>query len=176
MQTRVVGLIVVVIIGTTIISMIAAGLPSIIIQAYAGAVLNSDDVAKTMRVRINVAGFQDEITIDSFSRIGFVRGSNEFLLESLPSEDKKPFYELVQSSFSAKSPFATQEFLDIYIDLYSGGGQLIETLNYKRCTITEYFVHTIDSKGKYRFLEDDNSRIEIREVTKFKCSSFTITF
>ena len=36
--------------------------------------------------------------------------------------------------------------------------------------------HVIDSKGKYRFLDDDDSQTEIREVTKFSCTGFSLSF
>ncbi len=60
------------------------------------------------------------------------------------------------------------------IELFSGGYDHIETLSYSKCQITDYFVNTVDSRGKFRFLEDNNSDIEIREVTKFDCTSFNV--
>jgi len=38
------------------------------------------------------SGTNIEKSFDSFSRIGFVAGEGNFLLESVPSKDKKPFY------------------------------------------------------------------------------------
>ena len=64
--------------------------------AHAGDALNEMDVAKTMRVRIAESGTDVELVFGSFSRIGFISVANEFLLESLPSEDKKPFYRFVR--------------------------------------------------------------------------------
>ena len=69
-----------------------------IIQAYAGVTLSNDNVAKSLQVRINPTGTNIEITFDSFSRVGFVDGEGNFLLESVPSLDKKPFYSLVKKS------------------------------------------------------------------------------
>ena len=60
------------------------------------------------------------------------------------------------------------------MDIYSGNGKLIETLEYDRCVLDEYFVHSVDSLGKIQFIEGED-RIEIREVTKFECRSFTIS-
>lgn len=143
-----------------------------ITQVYAGKTLNDDDVAKSLIVRVMVDGDNKEKTYDSFSRIGFVRSSGvEFLLESLPSKDKKSFYEFVEASLSVPNP----PLININIDVFSGDGTLIETLNYKRCIVNSYFVHVNDSKGKYSFLDDSTSDMEIREVTKFECAGFKIT-
>jgi len=144
-----------------------------IIQAYAGETLSSDNVAKTIQVRVNPTGTNIENTFDSFSRIGFVQGEANFLLESVPSKDKKPFYLLVQKSLESKNTLLKNKGMNISIDVFSGNGEIIETLKYNDCDITEYFVHGVDSKGKIFFTEDDGT-VEIREVTKFECTSFAL--
>ena len=144
-----------------------------IIQAYAGETLSSDNVAKTIQVRVNPTGTNIENTFDSFSRIGFVQGEANFLLESVPSKDKKPFYLLVQKSLESKNTLLKNKGMNISIDVFSGNGEIIETLKYNNCDITEYFVHGVDSKGKIFFTEEDGT-VEIREVTKFECISFSL--
>ena len=140
-------------------------------EAFAGKTMNVDDVAQSLQVRVNIDGERGEQIYDSFSRIGFVRSSGvEFLLEALPSKDKQPYYELIQKSLSSASP----KLLNISIDIFSGDGTLIETLEYKKCGVTSYFVHVNDSKGKYSFLEDSTADMEIREITKFECIGFKI--
>ena len=67
-----------------------------VLEAYAGVTLSSDNVAKTILVRVTESGTLNENTYDSFSRVGFVDGETNFLLESVPSKDKKPFYKLVR--------------------------------------------------------------------------------
>ncbi len=176
MQTRVaVGLILIAIVGTALISF-TSSTPDFR-QAFAGIGLTSGDVGKFMIIRINEQGsINGELVFSSFSRVGFVRSEGtEFLLESLPSVDKRQFHELVQKSLSATNPLlGNPPIMDVSIDIFSGSYKLIETLEYGGCVITEYFVHVVDSKGKYRFLEDDDSQTEIREVTKFSCNQFTI--
>ncbi|MBS1268664.1 MAG: hypothetical protein MAG458_01396 [Nitrosopumilus sp.] len=138
---------------------------------FAGKALNPDDTAKTLQVTILSKSDGNELTYDSFSRIGFVRSTDvEFLLESLPSVDKKPFYELVQKSLNSRNSSP----MNIDVSIYSGNGVLIETLNYKNCDVTSYFVHVNDSKGKFRFLDDGKSDMEIRDITKFKCTGFNL--
>jgi len=160
------------VVSGSIISFTAFSLFPETIPVYAGKTLNEADVAKSLLVRVKSDGDSREKTFDSFSRIGFVRSSNvEFLLESLPSKDKKPFYELVEKSLATSNP----PLMNINIDVFSGDGSLIETLNYKRCVVTSYFIHVNDSKGKFSFLQDGNSDMEIREITKFECAGFKIS-
>jgi hypothetical protein len=143
------------------------------LQAFGGVTLNSADAAKSIQVRVTPVGTNNERTYDSFSRIGFVAGNANFLLESVPSKDKKSFYSLVKTSLEDKNRISKSNLLDVSIDIFSGDGEIIETLVYKQCSVTEYFVHVIDSKGTILFLKDDGS-VEIREVTKFQCISLTL--
>jgi len=144
-----------------------------VLEAYAGITLSRDNVAKTIQVRINPMGTNAENTFDSFSRIGFVAGAANFLLESVPSKDKKPFYVLVQKALESKNTNLRNQGMNISIDIFSGDGEIIETLRYSNCDVTEYFVHGVDSKGKIFFTEEDGT-VEIREVTKFECVSFRL--
>ena len=141
--------------------------------AHAGPALDQRDVAQIMRVRVAETGHNNELIFGSFSRIGFVAdSSSDFLLESVPSEDKKPFYRFVKESLESQgSMLANPTFLNIKIDIFSGDYDLINTLSYERCFVKDYFIHGVDSRGKIPFIEDFQG-IEIREVTKFSCSSF----
>ena len=143
------------------------------LQAYAGVTLSNDNVAKTIQVRVTPSGTLDEQTYDSFSRVGFVSGDGNFLLESIPSKDKRPFYELLKKSIEDKNTATSTTRMHVSIDLYSGDGEIIHSLEYRDCSIDEYFIHGVDSKGKIFFLEEDGT-VEIREVTKFSCISFTL--
>jgi len=143
--------------------------------AKAGPALDPRDVAQLMRVRIAEAGHNNELTFGSFSRIGFISdSSSSFLLESVPSEDKKPFYRFVKHSLeSSQNMLADPTLLDIKIDIFSGDYDLINTLSYEKCVVSDYFVHSVDSRGKIPFIEGYDG-IEIREVTKFSCISFKL--
>lgn len=140
--------------------------------AKAGPALDQRDAAQVMRVRVVETGHNGELVLGSFSRIGFVSEANSFLLESVPSEDKKPFYKFVKESLeSNQNVLANPTFLDVNIDIFSGDYDLINTLSYEKCFVIDYFVHAVDSRGKIPFIKDYQG-IEIREVTKFSCSSF----
>ncbi len=142
--------------------------------AHAGPAIDQRDAAQIMRVRIVETGHNNELVIGSFSRIGFSSGANEFLLESVPSEDKKPFYKFVRDSLhDSQNVLANPTYLDINIDIFSGDYDLINTLSYEKCMVSDYFVHSVDSRGKIPFIENYQG-IEIREVTKFTCTSFNL--
>jgi len=143
------------------------------LEAYAGVTLSNDNVAKTIQVRVTESGTLNEYTFDSFSRVGFVSGEGNFLLESVPSKDKKPFYKLVKASIEDKNTRKTDKRMSVAIDLFSGDSEIIQTLEYSGCDVSEYFVHGVDSRGKIFFTENDGT-VEIREVTKFSCVGFTL--
>ncbi len=143
--------------------------------AEADTPLSERDAAKIMRVRVIETGHNNELVIGSFSRIGFVSDHTSFLLESVPSEDKKPFYKFVRDSLETKgNMLANPTLLDIHIDIFSGDYDLINTLSYEKCFVNDYFVHSVDSRGKIPFLKGNDQSIEIREVTKFACNSFRL--
>jgi len=143
--------------------------------AEADTPLSERDAAKIMRVRVVETGHANELVFGSFSRIGFVSDYTSFLLESVPSEDKKPFYKFVKESLeSNKNILANPTLLDVKIDIFSGDYDLINTLSYEKCFVIDYFVHSVDSKGKIPFLKGNDLSIEIREVTKFSCNSFRL--
>jgi len=159
-----------------IVSIIAFSIISLepnLLAVYGGVTLDTPNVAKTIQVRVNPTGTSIESTFDSFSRVGFVDGEANFLLESVPSKDKKPFYLLVKKSLESKNPLAKNTRINVSIDIFSGDGDIIETLLYKECAVVEYFVYGVDTKGKIFFLEEDGT-VEIREVTKFECISFSL--
>ena len=113
----------------------------------------------------------NEFPFYTFSKIAFVRSDDiKFQLESIPSKDKERYYTFVAESMKSSVP----PRFDITIYLMADDGYIIEKLNYKKCMVEEYFVHVNDSKGKFSFLEDANSKLEIRDITKFECSGFSI--
>lgn len=169
-KTFVSSILIAVVAGSAI-SLTAYSLIPDISQVYANKTLNDDDIAKIIQVRMWIEGEPEEKVFDSFSKIGFVRSrSIEFFLESIPSKDKKPFYDFIDTSLRSSQP----PLLEINIDVISGDGTLLETLNYRKCIVTSYFIHVNDSKGKFTFLDEGTSKMEIREVTKFQCSGLSI--
>lgn len=156
--------------GITILSLQVLG--SFSENAIANALkgLDANDRAQSILVKIKADGLPKELEFSTFSKIGFVKGNAEFLLESIPSKDKKSFYEIVQKSVSTSQ----KPSMDVSIEIFAGDGTILEQLNYKRCFVESYFVYVNDSKGKFSFVEDKDVRLEIRDVAKFSCISFSI--
>lgn len=173
MKTLVLLALILIITGSAVFSGITFTTPGIF-QAYAGISLDPDNAANSIIIHANREGYPEVRTYDSFSRIGFVSGEANFLLESVPSLDKKEFYEFIKDSLDNNGQIINRDLINIDIDIYSGNSKLIETLVYKKCQLDEYFVHSVDSLGKIQFVEGQDS-IEIREVTKLECASFSIS-
>ena len=141
--------------------------------------LSDNDRAQSFVVRIQM---EKELTFYTFSRIAQIgqtigedSGSNtpqsfyggpQFELESIPSKDKKPFYELVTKYQKGPKP---QPFT-VNIDIIAGDGSVIETLNYEKCEISAYWVFSDDNEQSYRFAKNDG--IEIRDATDFLCTGY----
>ena len=114
----------------------------------------------------------NDLTFYTFSKIGFVRSAGPaFSLESIPSDDKQPFYQYIAKNLNKQFP----DRFDVDIDLVSGDGSIIETLNYNKCILTAYFVYSNDSRGKYRFSDNLPAKMELRDITKFSCLGFSLS-
>ena len=96
-------------------------------------------------------------------------GGPQFQLQSIPSKDKKPVYDLVASTVN---PGAKPQPFDVKFQIYAVDGSLIETVTYSRCAITGYWLGHDDSKFDYRF--GDKEVIELREYANFLCSGYSI--
>ncbi|MGI0008726.1 MAG: hypothetical protein ACRD92_03810 [Nitrosopumilaceae archaeon] len=93
-------------------------------------------------------------------------------LESLPSEDKKIFYDnLVATSINAgKKP----EPFDISITIMTGDGYTLQVWQYQKCTILSYTPYLDEILVKLKFVGDFVS--EIRDKTEFSCDGFSQDF
>jgi len=95
--------------------------------------------------------------------------AGQFQLESTPSKDKKIFYDLVSKYIN---PNQKPSQVDVNIDVITGDGKTLETLQYSRCVIISYFVYTNTNKEEYRLSNTDGP--ELRDVTSFLCEGFHI--
>jgi len=121
---------------------------------------------------VHISDGSKSITFYTFAKIGFVRSTGfEFTLESIPSEDKQPFYQYIDKNM--KKPYPDR--FEVDIDLVAADGTIIETLNYNKCIVTSYFVYSNDSKGKYRFSDSLPAKMELRDIIKFECNGFSLT-
>jgi len=90
----------------------------------------------------------------------------EFLLESLPSSDKRDMYIGIER-WMTRGAVSLQPF-DVDIDVISGDGRIIQTWAYKNCEPTAYGTFLQDVRNFYQFVDQDKS--EIRERVTFSCT------
>jgi len=97
--------------------------------------------------------------------------SPEFILGSLPSNDKKGLYEYVEKTLA---PGAQLERLkiDFEISVIAGNGQTIQTWMYNDCTLLDYVVFLNSNKDEFRWSSVNDS--EIREIFAFQCLGLDI--
>jgi len=93
-------------------------------------------------------------------------------LESLPSEDKKIFYDnLVAPSIN---PGKKPEPFDIDLTTMTGDGHMLQVWQYQDCTIIAYTPYLDENLAKLKFIGAFVS--EIRDKTEFSCSGFSQDF
>jgi len=91
----------------------------------------------------------------------------KFFLESLPSADKKRFYEFIADWMDKGStPTSLNEFT-VEVGVLDGTGSTIQTWEFNRCKITSYGTYLQDTIFIYSFSGVEDS--EIRDRTHFSC-------
>jgi len=94
----------------------------------------------------------------------------EFLLESLPSHDKRDMYVGIENWMTRGSASLTP--FDVDIDVISGDGRIIQTWAYKNCEPTAYGTFVQDLIFFYQFVDQDKS--EIRDRVTFTCTGLQL--
>jgi len=94
----------------------------------------------------------------------------EFLLESLPSHDKRDMYVGIENWMRRGSASLTP--FDVDIDVISGDGRIIQTWAYKNCEPTAYGTFVQDLIFFYQFVDQDKS--EIRDRVTFTCTGLQL--
>ena len=91
----------------------------------------------------------------------------EFLLGSVPSEDKSKLYNHITKTLQ---PGAQTELLELYIEVsvISGNGSTLQTWEYEDCSLKDYIVFLNFDSDDYRWIEEED-KSEIREVFLFQC-------
>jgi len=87
-----------------------------------------------------------------------------FFLESLPSADKKPFYDFIADWMDRGD--LLNEF-DVDVDVLDGTGAVIQTWAFTKCGITSYGTYLQDTIFIYQFTGVQDS--EIRDRANFSC-------
>jgi len=91
--------------------------------------------------------------------------NQQFLLESLPNKQQKTAYDFISRYINAgKIP----ELFDTKIDLITGDGAILYSIDYSKCRVTNYAVYLNDNMGSIKFLPQ--MKPEIREKGIFDCA------
>ncbi|HSG83134.1 MAG: hypothetical protein ACE5RQ_00560 [Nitrosopumilus sp.] len=101
---------------------------------------------------------------DPRGRMYEFRDTPKFLLESLPSAEKKPFYDFVADWMDRGdllNPF------DVDVSILDGTGAEIQTWAFEKCEITSYGTYLQDVLFVYQFSGIQDS--EIRDRVNFTC-------
>jgi len=102
---------------------------------------------------------------DPFGKTYYFRDVNPtFLLESLPSADKKQFYKFISDWMNMGD--LLNEF-SVDVDVLDGRGDTIQTWSFTKCDITSYGTYLQDITNFYQFSGKPSS--EIRDRTTFSC-------
>jgi hypothetical protein len=91
--------------------------------------------------------------------------SPQFFLESLPSYDKKDYYEFLSRYVN---PGKQPEPIDVSIDLITVENSILQRWNYVDCEVTNYQMSLDDSMLAYPFSKKPQG--EIRDKTDFACA------
>jgi len=87
----------------------------------------------------------------------------------LPSKDKTEFY-----NFLAKyiNPGKTPEPIDVDVEILTGDGRVLETLQYRSCTAIDFDLYSQEFAFLYQITNEIQN--EIREKLTFYCDGYTI--
>ena len=95
----------------------------------------------------------------------FEKTTAMFYLESLPSNDKEWFYQLLEKYVN---PGKIPEEFDVTIEVFSGDKTLLQTWEYNKCERENYELYLDDSIVYYKFHEKWQS--ELKDRTLFECA------
>jgi len=149
--------------------------------------LSDDERAQSFVVHFSDGLIEKPVTIDTFLKFEATssqgRGgeflatfpiyqfedSPEFLLESLPSEDKQDLYRGIDRWMTKSAPVTP---FDVDIDVLSGSGNIIQTWAYRNCEPTAYGTFLQDVIFIYQFVDQDKA--EIRDRVTFTCTGIEL--
>ncbi len=103
-------------------------------------------------------------TFKVFSPQNPLNPSPQFSLESLPTKDKKGFYDFLSRYIN---PGKVPEKFKVSVDMVSGDGTILQRWNYAKCEVIDYTMHLQEYIFRYSFSGEEIS--EILEKTDFKC-------
>ncbi len=148
------------------------------------AIVDENNRAMTYAVEFSGGDLQNTYRFDTFQKFTHITKDQNnspyyyqnlqygLELESLPSEDKKLFYDemVIPSINPGKNP----EPFDVTVDVLVGDGTTLQSWKYTKCTINSYTPYLDENLVKLKFVGDFAS--EIKDKTAFSCDGFTEDF
>ena len=158
-------------------------LPESIVVTAAQTPLSDDERAQFFVVHFSNGLIEKPFTVNTFSKFEstssqskgtelfkfpmyYFKDKAEFLLEGLPSVDKKDLYRGIDRWMTRSTTLTP---FDIDIDVVAGDGTIIQTWSYTNCQPTAYGTYLQDIINFYQYSGQDKS--EIRDRVAFSCTS-----
>jgi len=129
--------------------------------------LSDGSMAKSLVVHFK--GSRGDFDVYTISLIIQTSQSTEFQFESIPSKDKKQYYDLI--SYYVNNG-GTKDPTNVNIDILAGDGSTIETFQYGNCQVSAYYMYVNDNKQQYRL--SGNEVAELRDNADFVCQGVHI--
>ena len=145
----------------------------------AGGPVDDTETAQSFVVHFSQGPFAEKVSIYSYSLYSqmsrttqdqsldytkYAENVPSFALDSLISADKQPVYVAVERYLDHQHDIA--DFL-VDVEIMSGNGEVLQTWEYEKCGIVDYWVYTNTDKTEYNFSGAD--RMEIRDRMVVSC-------
>lgn len=160
-------------------------LPTPITEVTAAQTMYSDD-ERAQSFRVTISNIIEPLPVHFFEKFELTsstagesddprgrmyefRDSPKFFLESVPSADKKLFYDFISDWMDrgdSLNPF------DVDVSVLDGSGAEIQTWAFTTCEITNYGTYLQDTVFIYQFSGEQDS--EIRDRASFSCAGVNL--
>ena len=147
----------------------------------ASSPISDEDTAQSFVVHFSQGPFAEPVSIYSYSlyqqksrttqdtSLAYTKNLERvpsFHLQSLPSPDKQPVYEIVERYLDHQ--YSIPDFF-VDVEILTGTGDVLQTWKYEKCKVVDYWVYSNTSKTQYNFSSTDG--IEIRDDLLLSCVS-----
>ncbi len=160
-------------------------LPTLITEVTASQTMYSEE-ERAQSFRVTISNIVEPLPVHFFEKFELTssttgdaddprgrmyefRDSPKFFLESIPSTDKKLFYDFVSDWMDRGN--LLNEF-DVDVTVLDGTGAEIQTWAFTTCEITNYGTYLQDTIFIYQFSGEQDS--EIRDRTSFSCAGIPL--
>jgi len=112
----------------------------------------------------------DEPHISTGQKNAYIK-STEFYIESLPTKDKRPYYDLVERSIN---PGKDPEPFDVQFDFVTGDGTILQSWKYVDCKIDDFQINFRDNLLYFTF-SGAKGVSDIVDESKLTCNGFHVS-